>query len=45
MWHFDWHIYIYPWPILKVRVNVMHISSINISQTVTDRANIGIANK
>ena len=25
MWLFDWHIYIWPWLILKVKVKVMHI--------------------
>ena len=40
------NIAIWPWPILKVKVNVMHISSVNNLQTVTDRANmIANANK
>ena len=43
MWPFDWHIYIWPWPILKVKVKVMHILTVNISQAMTDRANITIA--
>ena len=39
------HIYSWPWPILKVKVKVMHILAVNISQMVTDRAYIAIANK
>ena len=35
---FDWHIYICPWPIVMVKV--MHISTANISQTVSDIENI-----
>ena len=38
-------IYIWPCPILKVGVNVMHILTANISQMVTDWANTAIANK
>ena len=45
MWDFDWHIYILSCLILKVRVKVMHILTVNISHTVTDRASIAIANK
>ena len=41
---FDWIIYILIWQILKVKVRVMHISIMNISKMVTDRANIAIAN-
>ena len=44
MWLSDWHIYIWPWLILKVKVKVMHISAVNISQTVTDKTNITNAN-
>ena len=40
---FDWHIYIWHWLFLKV--NIMHISSEIISKTVTDTANIVIADK
>ena len=40
MWPIDWHIYISNWPILKVKVKVMHISAVNFSQMLTDRANI-----
>ena len=28
MWHSYWHIYIWPWPIVKVKVNGMHISTV-----------------
>ena len=45
MWPFDWHIYISPWPILKIKVKIMHIWTANISQMVTDRRNIAVANK
>ena len=45
MWPFNWHIYIGPWLILKVMVKVNHIRTDNISQAVTDRANIAIVNK
>ena len=45
MWIFDCHIYICTWLILKVKVKDIHVSTISISQTVTDRANIDIANK
>ena len=31
---FDWHIYIWPWLILKVKVQVMHISTGNILKMV-----------
>ena len=37
MWSFDWNNYIWPWLILKVRVKVMHISTVNISRTVTQK--------
>ena len=36
---FDWQIDFWPWPVLKVKVKVGHISTVN-SQTVTDMANI-----
>ena len=32
-------------PILKVKVKVMHISTVDISQTATDKANTAIGNK
>ena len=41
--HFRWHIYLWPWPVLKVKVKVTHLSTVNISQEVKDRANITIA--
>ena len=44
IWPFHWHIYIWSWFILQVRFKVMHISTVNISQKVTDRTNIAIAN-
>ena len=31
LWAFDWHIYIRPWPIIKVKVKVMYIMVTNIS--------------
>ena len=31
---FTWHKYIWPWPILKVKVKVMHILTVNILQTM-----------
>ena len=34
-----------PWPILKIRVKVRHISSVNISQMVKDTANVTIVIK
>ena len=34
------HIYSLSWPILKVKVKVMHILTVNISQMVKDMANI-----
>ena len=40
MWPLDLHIYVCPWFILKVRVKVIHVSTINISPTVTYRAKI-----
>ena len=48
IWPFVWNIYIlpwWPWPILKVQVNVKHISTVYISKTVSDLANITIAIK
>ena len=43
---FHWHIYTWPWLILKVKVKVkVHISTVNTSQTVTDRADIPIVSK
>ena len=42
-WTFDWHIYIWPWPILKVKVKVMHISTMNSLEMVTDMIEITIA--
>ena len=41
-WSFDGHIYIWPWPILKVNNKAMHLSNENISQTVKDRISITI---
>ena len=41
---FYWCIYIRPWLILKVKVKVMTILTVNTSQAVTDRTNIVIAN-
>ena len=41
----EWHIYIWPSPILKVKVKFTHISTVNISQMATDRANSATANK
>ena len=41
----DCHICIWPWPILKVKVKVMHTSRMNVSQTATDKANIAIGSK
>ena len=38
-----WDIYNCTWAILKVKVNVMHIT-VNISQTMTDRTNTVISN-
>ena len=38
--YFDWYIYDWRCPILKVKVNVMHILIENISQSVIDKANI-----
>ena len=45
MWLFDWQIYIWQWPILKVKVKIMHFLTVNILQTVTNKANIAIAKK
>ena len=45
MWTFDWHIYFWPWPILKTKGKVMHILTVDISKMVTDRVNITIAIK
>ena len=42
---FDWHIYIRPWFILKVKIIIMHILIVNIWQTLKDRADIIIAIK
>ena len=33
-----------PWPILKVKVNVMHISTVNISPMVTYRISVATTN-
>ena len=41
---FDWCIYIWPWPILKVKVKAMLILTVNISHTMTNMINIAIAN-
>ena len=30
VWTFDWHIYLWHCPILKVHIKVMHISTVNI---------------
>ena len=37
-WDFDWHIYIWPWPIQMSKARSC-ISTVNISLTVTDMAN------
>ena len=46
---FEWHKYTFdlgPFKVkVKVKVKAMHISTVNIPQTVTDRANIALANK
>ena len=42
---FDWHIYIWPWPILNDVVKVINTSTVNTLQVVADRANNTIANK
>ena len=34
---FEWCNYIWPWTILKVKVKVMQILTMNISETVTNR--------
>ena len=44
MWPFDLHTYIWPWPILTVKVKFMYILTKNILQMVTDRTKITIAN-
>ena len=41
---FDWQICILPWTVLKAMVKVTHILTVDISQSVTDMANIAIAN-
>ena len=43
MRQFDLHTYSWPRPSLKVKVEVIHIPTVNISQTTTDRANIETA--
>ena len=45
IWTFDWHIYIWPWPVLTIKAKVMHILIVNISETVKDRTSIAIGNK
>ena len=45
IWAFDYHIYIWPWPILMVKVKVIHTWTMNISKKVTDRVNTTIAIK
>ena len=42
---FDWHIYIWSWPVLKVKVNVTHILTVNILEMVTDLGKVTMANK
>ena len=42
---FDWHILMLPWLILEVKVTDVHISTVNMSQMVTDGANVVIGNK
>ena len=43
IWSFGWHIYVWPWPALKVKV--MYLSTEDISETVKEGANIAsIAN-
>ena len=37
VWPLNWHIYIWSGPILKIRVNIILISTVTISRTVTDR--------
>ena len=44
-WACDWYIYIWPWPILKVKFKVTDISTINILEMVTDTVKITIAMK
>ena len=44
-WPFDWYIYIWSWPILKIKVKVLHTSTVNISQTVEMGRNITIVNR
>ena len=44
MWPFHWYIYIWLRRILKVKVKVLHTSTVNISETVTDRTSIAIDN-
>ena len=42
---FDRHIYIWPCPVLKVNVHVVHISTANVSEIMTDMTNNTIAIK
>ena len=35
-WRFEWHIYNWTRPILKEKVEIMHISTVNIFEMVTD---------
>ena len=42
---FHWHIHNCPGQILKVKVKVMHISTMNILQIMTGSANISTGNK
>ena len=37
IWTFEWHTYISPLLIVKVKIKVMHISTENILEIVTDR--------
>ena len=39
---FHGHTYIWPWPILNIKIEVMHILIVNILQTAKDRANITV---
>ena len=44
-WLFDLHIYIWPWSILNLKVKVMQIFAVSITQTVTYILSIAVANK
>ena len=42
IWAFIWPIGIWPWHILKVKVKVMHFSTVNILEMVNDMVKINI---